>query len=337
MPKSSIKTEPRTVTATAGSGARVIFFGSFEFAVPVLDALARPVRNHEGSQCASVSSGVKAGYEIVAVITNPDKPAGRKQTLTPPPVKVAAEKLGLNILQPQILKDPEFLKILNTKYKIQDTNIGIVVGYGKIIPPEIFNLPKHGTLVIHPSLLPKYRGPSPVQTAMLNGDLDTGVTIMKIDEELDHGDIVAATEYKLSPDISYEKAHDALFKLGADLLIKILPEYLAGKIKPIPQEHSKATFTKKFKTEDGEILPGDTPEMAYRKIRAFNPEPGAYIWLNENETKMRLKILSAELINGRLKFKKVQPEGGKPMTIEEFLAGHPAELDHPNFKENLLQ
>ena len=293
--------------------AKIIFFGSFEFAVPTLEAL------------------VLADYDIVAVVANPDKPAGRKKVLTPPPVKVVAQKLGLQVLQPEKLKgNKEFLDSLNTKYLIQNTDLGIVVGYGKIIPPEIFNLPKHGTLVIHPSLLPKYRGPSPVQSAILNGDVDTGVTIMKVDEEMDHGDIIAAADYRLSRDASYEEAHGALFNRGTDLLLKILPDYLAGEIKPKQQDHSKATNTHKFITEDGEIKPTDTAEQAYNKIRALNPEPGTYIWFDRDNKKRRLKILEAELGGGKLEFKKVQPEGGRPMSFKDFLTGH------PNFTFRLL-
>ncbi len=284
---------------------RIIFFGSFEFAVPVLEAL------------------ILAEYNVTAVVTNPDKPSSRKKILTPPPIKIAAQKLGLNILQPRSLKNTEFLNLLKPITYNLKPDLGIVVGYGKIIPPEIFNLPKHGTLNIHPSLLPKYRGPSPVQTAMLNGDTKTGVTIMKLDEELDHGEIVATTNYQLPTTSSSEEAHTALFKLGAALLIKILPDYLADKIKSQPQDHSRATYTHKFTTEDGEIKQTDTAEQAYNKIRALNPEPGAYIWFTKGNERKRLKILGAELENGRLKLKKVQLEGGKPMVIKQFLVGHP--------------
>ena len=285
------------------STIKVIFFGSFEFAVPVLEAL------------------VKASYDIVAVVTNPDKPSGRQKILTPSPVKLVAQKLGLNVLQPPSLKDPDFLNSLKTKTYHQKPDLGVVVAYSKIIPPEIFNLPQHGMLNIHPSLLPKYRGPSPVQTVILNGDLETGVTIMKIAEGVDDGDIVANTSHQLSPTVSSEQAHFELFELGTNLLIKILPDYLVGKIKPQPQDNSKATYTHKFKTEDGEIKTNETSEQAYNKIRAFNPEPGTYIWFEKNTKKLRLKILEAEFTNGRLEFKKVQPEGGKPMGIKDFLAG----------------
>ena len=290
------------------SSNKIVFFGSFEFAVSVLETL------------------VGAGYNIAAVLTNPDKPAGRNQIPSSPPVKLAAQKLNLPVLQPDSLKDLNMVKGLSTV----GPDIGIVAAYGKIIPPEIFNLPRHGILVIHPSLLPKYRGPSPVQTAILNGDLNTGVTIMKIDNELDHGDIVAAADYKLSLATFSQEAHAALFKLGAELLIKTLPDYLADKIKPKPQDHSLATFTRKFKAEDGEIKQTDTSETAYRKILAFNPEPGAYVWLENKGKKLRLKILDASFADGKLELKVVQLEGGKAMIAKEFSSGH------SNFSENLL-
>ena len=302
---------------------RIIFFGSFEFAVPTLGALARPVRGTD-------SNGVKAGYEIIAVVTNSDKPSGRQKMLTPPPVKIAATKLSIAVWQPKNLKIENLNLIENWKLKIENCDLGVVVGYNKIIPPEIFNLPRYGMLNIHPSLLPKYRGPSPVQTAILNGDNETGVTIMQLAKGVDDGDIIAQKAYALSPTSTSEQAHSELFNLGTDLLIKILPDYLTGKIKPQPQDDTKATYTHKFTTKDGEIKNTDTPEQAYNKIRAFNPEPGAYIWLKEREKKLRLKILETELANGQLKLRRVQLEGGRSMNINEFLAGH------PNFKENLL-
>jgi methionyl-tRNA formyltransferase len=175
---------------------KTIFFGTSEFAVPALEIL------------------IKEGYEITAVITNPDEPTGRKQVPTPPPVKIAAQKFGLRILQPEKLKgNQEFFSELKnllqtTNYpssraklatghgKLQ-TSIGIVASYGKIIPKEIINTFKHGILNIHPSLLPKYRGPTPIQSAILSGGQETGVTIIKIDEQIDHGPILINQKSKI--------------------------------------------------------------------------------------------------------------------------------------------
>lgn len=291
---------------------KIIFFGTSEFAVPALKAL------------------VSAGYEVVAVVTKPDKPFGRKKILTPLPVKLTAKRLGLEIWQPKNLKIENLKLIQNWELKIKNCDVGIVAAYGELIPPEIFNLPKHGTLNIHPSLLPKYRGPSPIQTAILNGNKETGVTIMKVDEEMDHGPIITACPIPITDDDTYQALHDKLARTGADLLVRILPDYLAGKIKPIPQNHSKATFTRKFKTEDGEIKSNDKAQSAYNKIRALNPEPGTFVWLNKNGKKLRLKILDAKLENGRLKPRVVKLEGGRLITFKDFLLGH------RDFKHNLI-
>ncbi len=268
----------------------------------------------------------KEQYDVGKVVTTPDKPVGRKQIITPPPVKIAAQKLSLNVLQPEKLRDnAEFFE----EFKKVKADIAIVAAYGKLIPQEIFNLPEHGTINAHPSLLPKYRGPSPIQTALLNGDMETGITIMQVDNEMDHGPIISNTKIQILNNDTYEVLRDKLAKLGAELLIKTLPDYLAGKIKPQPQDHIQATFTKKFTAEDGEIKLDDK-KAAYNKIRALNPEPGTFIWLEEGSKKMRLKILDAELYENSLEFKKVQLEGGKPMNAKEFLKGH------PNFIESLL-
>ncbi|MBI2669615.1 MAG: methionyl-tRNA formyltransferase [Candidatus Yanofskybacteria bacterium] len=300
---------------------KIIFFGTSDFALPALEALKNE------------------GYDIVAVVTAPDKPVGRKQILTPPPIKVAAQKLGLPVLQPKKLKN------LNPETWTLKPDLGIVAAYGKLIPPEIFNLPEYGTLNIHPSLLPKYRGPSPIQTAILNGDTETGVTIMKVDEDMDHGDIVATGNWQLAIGNAYQEIHDQLAKFGAELLIKTLPDYLAGKIKPRPQDHTRATYTHKFNTEDGEIKSDDTVETASSKIRALNPEPGTYYWIYQDKKKSRLKILEAQLPsnletrltdenhgklsminnfpalqlkNGYIILKTVQLEGKRPVSGQDF-------------------
>ncbi len=239
---------------------KVLFLGASDFAVPALEAL------------------IRADYQIVAVITTPDEPAGRKQVLTPPPIKAAAIRLGIGVLQPLKLKDPTFIKLLTTNYSLQ-TILGIVASYGKIIPPEIINLFPKGILNIHPSLLPEYRGSSPIQSALLNGDEETGVTIIKIDEEVDHGPIVAKSEKRKAKNRRYRELHDGLARLGAELLIKILPDYLAGKIKPAEQDHSRATFTKKIAKEDGRIDWRKDAKQIYNQFRAFHVWPGIWtIW-----------------------------------------------------------
>lgn len=290
------------------SSIKIIFFGTSEFAVPALETLK------------------SEGYDIVAVVATPDEPTGRKQILTPPPIKTMANRLGLIAMQPEKLKgNPAIVHSLSSL----GPNLGIVAAYGKVIPKEIIDLLKFGILNIHPSLLPKYRGSSPIQSALLNGEKTTGVTIMKIDEELDHGPIVAQEKLEIRNEY-YPELHDKLAKMGAKLLTKILPDYFERKIKPVPQNHDEATFTKLLKTGDGEIKLNDTAERAYNKIRALNPDPGAYVWLEKNGKKMRLKILAAELSGRRLELKIVQPEGRKPMEAGEFIKGYPKLL--PNWQ-----
>ncbi len=296
--------------------AKIIFFGTSEFAVPTLEALKN------------------ADYEIAAVITNPDELVGRKKVLTPPPVKIAAQNLGLNILQ------FTSLKIENLKLKIPDADVGVVAAYGKIIPAEIINLPRLGILNIHPSLLPKYRGPTPLQTTILNGEKETGVTIIKIDEEADHGPVVAISNKVQVTSKKYEELQEELAKLGAELLIKILPEYLAGKIEPQPQDHSLATFTKKFTRDDAKISWDKTAEEIDRQIRALNPEPGVWTLWNSKA----LKILEAEIggegrgqngqviqkenkiavgtTEGWIVLKTIQLEGKKATSAEDFVRGN---------------
>mgnify|MGYP001576614106 CR=1 FL=1 len=284
----------------------VIFFGTPEFAIPILEAL------------------VKEGHDIIAVITQPDKPAGRKQKLTPPPVKLAAQKLGLKILQPASLKNnndiPTFLRML-------ECDLGVVAAYGKIIPQEILYMPKHSFINIHPSLLPKYRGPSPIQTALLNGITETGVTIMLVDEQIDHGPILAQKPYYLLPTTYYTQAEKELAEIGAKLLVETLPKYIGGEIKPKPQDHSQATFTKMFAREDGRINWSEPAEKIYNRIRALNPEPGTWtMWPASPSQGGKGKIINikrTELVDGKLKIQTIQMEGKKEMPFKEFLNGYP--------------
>ncbi len=300
---------------------KIIFFGTSDFAVPALEAL------------------VKEGYEIIAVVTNPDEPTGRKKIPTPPPVKVAVEKLNLSIWQPQNLKIESLNLIENWKLEIGNCDLGVVAAYGKIIPAEIINLPRLGIINIHPSLLPKYRGPTPIQTTILNGEKETGVTIIKIDEEVDHGNIISKSQISISNGDNYKTLEDKLAELGAELLVKILPDYLAGKIELQSQDHSQATFTRKFTREDARISWAKTAEEIDRQIRALNPEPG--VWTTWNGRV--IKILEAGAIdgngqigqisqeNGKIKvgtakgfivLKTVQLEGKKPAPAEDFARGN---------------
>lgn len=261
---------------------RVVFFGTSEFAVPSLEKL------------------FNRDYHVVAVVTNPDRPSGRKQISTPPPVKVAAYLHGVSILQPEILSAPEFLTALCSAA----ADLFITVAYGNMIPKEVLGIPPMGALNVHPSLLPRWRGPSPIQYAILRGDAETGVTIMKMDEMMDHGPIVAeqrleislVTRYPAERDkITYSQLHDALAELGADLLIATLPRYLSGEIVPVSQEHAKATYSKKIAKKDGHVDWSRPAEEVERVVRAFTPWPGAWsIWPSADHIR-RIRIDAALL------------------------------------------
>ncbi len=221
---------------------------------------------------------------MAAVVTQPDKPAGRNQEPLPSPVKVWAEKDGIKLFQP-----PK-LEIGNWKLEIPEAALYVVASYGKLIPDQILNLPRLGSLNIHPSLLPKYRGPSPIHAAILNGDKETGVTIIKLDEQMDHGPILANSKFQITnPKTGYKELHDKLAQLGAELLIQTLPKYIAGEIKPKPQDHSEATFTKIVSKNDGRINWSNPAETTDRQIRAYEVWPVAWTTLDGK----RLKIYSA--------------------------------------------
>lgn len=312
------------------SNVRVIFFGTSQFAVPALKKLA------------------SSNYQIIAVVTQPDKPAGRKQVLSPSPVKIAAQELGLKVLQPTSLQlspsHGERASLPKTWGGIEgEVDLFVVASYGKIIPKSILEIPKYGTLNIHPSLLPKYRGPSPIQAAILNGDTETGATIMKLDEEMDHGPILASEKLKVESE-KFKELHDELAEMGAELLLKILPDYTAGKIKLQPQDHAKATFTKIISKDDGRIDWSRSAEEIDRQIRAYHVWPVACTTLDGK----RLKIYEAspspreeragvrfgtlhvnpkrelfvECGRSLLEILELQLEGAKKITAREFVNGY---------------
>ncbi len=303
---------------------KYIFFGTPKFAAIVLEEL------------------INSGYVPEAVICNPDEPIGRKQILTSPPVKrlIADSKLPIEIFQPAT--KTELLAISHELSTIKP-DLAIIAAYGKIIQKTILDIPKYGTLNTHASLLPAYRGASPIQYAILNGDKETGITIMKIDEEVDHGPIISKSECQISNNDTYESLSQKLAILGAKLLIKIIPDYISGKIKLAEQDHSKATYTKIIKKEDGKIDWSKSAQEIERMTRAFYPWPTAWtIWndkilkiieadiaggSNNNHEigKMFLinkKELSVKCGDGNLTIKKLQLEGGRILSAKEFLNGH---------------
>jgi methionyl-tRNA formyltransferase len=277
-------------------------------------------------------------FEIIAVVTALDKPVGRKQILTPSSVKKWAEENRLPVLQPQKIRDSEWIK------RIQELNPELIIlcAYGQIIPKEILDIPKHGALNIHPSLLPKYRGASPIQATILNGDTETGVTLMLMDEEMDHGPIISNFQFTISNKITYKELEHKLIDVSADLLIKTLPDWIEEKIKAQAQDHSKASFCKIIKKEHGKINWDKSAQEIERQIRAFYEWPGSFAEfqnkilkileidiLNKNtdhkigEVFSEDKNLAIQTGNGILILKQVQPEGKKTMPVRDFLNGHP--------------
>ena len=299
---------------------RMIFFGTSSFAIPALEAL------------------VNAGYEIPLVITTPGDS----------PIRTIANRLSLSVIQPESLKDPAIVHSLSAI----SSSLGLVASYGKIIPQWLIEKFPRGLLNIHPSLLPQYRGPSPIQSALLNGETETGVSLMLIDAEVDHGPLIATEKTTIGEGEYNIELSQRLFRLGGELLVRVLPDYLAGKITPQPQDHSQATFTKKFTPEDGKIDWQKSAREIYNQIRALNPEPGTFTLLNSRSDNLTgwtsniLKITKANLStsdverlaagqiikdgktllastgNGWLEILELQPAGKKPMPAAAFLNGY---------------
>ncbi len=271
---------------------KIGFFGTPEYSVITLNALK------------SAAEGLNS--EISFVVTQPDKPKGRKMLLTPPPVKVWAQENSVTVYQPEKLRDPEFIENLK-KY---DCDVFVVIAYGKIIPDEILNIPKHKSLNIHGSLLPKLRGSCPIETAILNDEKITGATIILMDKEMDHGPIVSMKEVIVEPwPPTAQVLGKAIVETGSELLISILPKWIAHEITPTEQNHGQASFTKMIKKEDGLIDLNDDPYKNYLKIQAYHGWPSAFFFKEINGVKTRIKITQAIMSNGKLIIEKVIPEG----------------------------
>ena len=304
---------------------KIIFASTPDFGIPALRKIAED-----------------KDFEIVAVITQPDKPVGRKQVLTPPPIKTEALKLNLPILQPDKISE------IKEEIKKLKPELIVAIAYRQLIPEDILKIPQYGCLNIHSSLLPKYRGASCVQAQILNGEAEAGVTIMKIDAGLDTGPILKQLEIKLKQTETAGELYHELFQLGAEILAPTIKDYIAGKITPQAQDNSQATYTKELKKSDGLIDWAKNAEEIERFVRAMNPWPVAFTKTTNYQlpTTNLIKIIRAEReilkINkyspgelfvfekklavqcGRdaLIIKKIQPEGKKEMSGEEFLNGY---------------
>lgn len=278
---------------------KIVFFGTSDFSVFALEELK------------------KTGFTPTLAVTAPDKPKGRGLKLAPPPVKAWAEKNGVAFLQPKKLNDELYHKL-----KTDDYGLFVVASYGKILPKEILSVPKYGALNVHPSLLPLYRGASPVQSQIVDGVSETGVTVIKMDEEMDHGPIVTQKAAPMpKPLPNAEELEMLLARLGGKLLAETIPKWVAGNITPREQDHERATYTKKITKEDGLINPNDGDALKYRKFRAFSPWPGAYFFAERGGKKIRVKVTDAALEDDAFQIKKVIPEGKKETAYGAFRGG----------------
>lgn len=303
---------------------KIYFFGTPKFAIPSLKTLFN-----------------SADFSIQAVVTQPDKPGNRK-VLTPPPVKIAAQELGLKVLQPEKIDEK-----LIEKIKKDSPDAIIVIAYGGLIPKELLEIPKYGCINVHPSLLPKYRGASPIQEALLNGDKETGISIMEVDEKLDHGPVYLVKRIEIDDKDTFKTLSEKLAIASAILLLLALKDIEEGNLPPIPQPDSKATFCRKIAKEDGLINWERSSKEILNQIRALNPWPSTYTVIEgkklkileatkfeaiEGKTSQKKKPGSIEILDkntfgfyakdGLIIPSKVQIEGKSQTTAKEFLNGH---------------
>lgn len=301
---------------------KLVFMGTPDFAVPCLEEL------------------IKAGHEIVGVFTQPDKPVGRKRVMTPPPVKVCAEKNGITVYQPDSVRTEESLSLM----KELNPDCVVVVAYGKIIPSDMLKLPKLGFVNVHGSLLPKYRGAAPIQWSIIDGEKKTGVTTMQMDDGIDTGDMLEVSETEIGENETAGELFDRLAEMGGKLIVSSLSKLEKGELTPIPQDHEKSNYAKIISKEMALIDFNMSAENVFNLIRGFNPWPIAYTIIGDK----RLKVFAAEKIgsvNGKsgevvssdgtltvafgdgngLKFTDVQLEGSKRMSATEMLKGRPIE------------
>ena len=297
------------------STPKIVFMGSPDFALFTLRAL-------------------NDNYPIAGVVTQPDRAAGRGRELKPPPVKRLALELGIPVIQPEKLRLPEAMEQLHT----WAPDLIVVAAFGQILRQDVLDLPPFGCINVHASLLPRWRGAAPINAAILHGDEETGITIMKMDAGLDTGPILSQRSVRIRLDETAGSLFETLSTLGADLLLDTLPGYLAGEIEPRPQSEAGVTYAPMLKKEDGQLDFSRPAVELERKVRAFNPWPGTYFEWNGNLLKVHQAGISpgkkrdGERIihnglpavgtsDGLLVLEEVQPAGKKPMPGKAFLAG----------------
>lgn len=314
---------------------RIVFFGTHTLATTILNELVRA-----------------PDFEILAIVTQPDKPAGRGNKLEEPLVKRFADQHHVRVLQFPKLKDDAVIQL-----RALEADVFVVAEYGLLIPSAVLEIPPHGVLNVHPSLLPKYRGASPIQSAILHGDAETGVSIMLLDKEMDHGPVLAQERCPIDAHDTAPTLEAKLGRLGAALLIKTLPEWIAGKIKPHEQDHAQATSCKKLSRDDGRIDWLQSAEHIYRMWRAYLLWPGVFTMWNGKRVKIvnchpeaaegsheilrraqnditagtsfltTDKHLAITCGTGALVIERLQLEGKKELDAAAFLRGYPAFLN----------
>lgn len=300
----------------------IVFMGTPEFSV------------------ASLLQLHKSRHTLSLVVTQPDRPKGRGRKIHPPPVKAAALALGYEVAQPETMKDPELIERLE---RIRPDYL-VVIAYGRILSQGLLDLPRIGAVNIHASLLPKYRGPAPIQWAVINGEKETGVTAMLMAAGLDTGDILMTERTSIEPDDTSGTLHDRLSRMGAEVLLRALEEFGAGRIRPVPQDHALATYAPMLKKENGQIDWSKSAASIECLIRGMDPWPGAYLFLKDH----RLKIFRAQVVpedfpasspgtvlpgysneirvaagTGALAILELQGPSGKRLKAQEFLRGFP--------------
>lgn len=306
---------------TMSNQPKIVFMGTPDFAVPAFKAL------------------LDAGYRIVAVVTQPDRPKGRKRILTPPPVKEEAVKAGIPVLQPERLRHPEAVAELAA----YQPDLIVTAAYGQILPKAVLDLPRYGCINIHASLLPKYRGGAPIHRAIMNGEKVTGVTIMYMEEGLDTGAMLAQVEVPIGEEDDVGTMFEKLSQAGARLLLRILPDLLAGRLKATPQNDAEATLAPNIRREEERIDWNRPARDVFNHIRGLSPWPVACtsfrgenfkIWAAKPGGPLPIHELRPGTIvgateagvevacqDGTVLLTKVQPAGKKPMTAAEFVRG----------------
>ncbi|MGE3076207.1 MAG: methionyl-tRNA formyltransferase [Dehalococcoidia bacterium] len=304
------------------SSANVVFMGSPEFAVPSLRAL------------------VEAGYRVTLAVTQPDKRAGRGGRMQQPPVKQAAAELGIDVFQPETMRD----EAVQERLRAAEADVFVVAAYGKILPQPVLDIPRRGCVNVHASLLPKWRGPSPIVASILAGDAKTGVSIMELVRKMDAGPVISRVEVLIDPEDTAAGLEPRLAETGAAELVRVLPGWLSGELKPEPQDENSATYCHLIAKSDGWLKAEMSVDEAERAVRAYDPWPGAFVMYGD----LRLSIWRAQKVDlplgapgelqlvdgvpalglhdGWLALLEVQRPGGKRLDAKQFVSGERGKL-----------